>query len=420
MTTISRPAWPFLLIVNSLFAQDLVIIGGGLETSNRDVYEKIISLAGGKERANIAIFGVNSGYPEDSIQYNQEVFEKLYDVKTTPFHLDSTEMERIEKAIDLVKKEQGLKSNSSLMNYLESSKELPEELSIFESFRNSTGIYFGGGDQSRSKALFYRKDGSETSFLGFMRHQMKKGVVFSGTSAGAAMQSNPMITSGTSVASLRRSRGEVTFEKGFGFLDGVVVDQHFGQRGRLGRLLTSMHRSGTELGVGIDEDTALVVQDGKWTVSGSGHVYVLELNPSGHIQGASLSILSQNDSFDPVTRKVIPAAQKVTQTSLSQTRRGSQNYEGKTFESLEIEKAIKKLRDSRSSRVNTWNAPQGKGVGLAFMSGDETRFSYSPGGASDKLTVEKLSVKILNVSKLDEKFPVRKNCAQMMGVFLNK
>lgn len=306
------------------------------------------------------------------------------------------------------------------MEYLETSKNLPEELGLFERFRESNGIYFGGGDQSRSKALFFREDGSETYLLSFMRHQMKKGVVFSGTSAGAAMQSNPMITSGTSVASLRRSGAEATFEKGFGFLDGVVVDQHFGQRGRLGRLLTSMHRSNTDLGVGIDEDTALVVKDGKWSVVGNGHAYILELNPNGHIQGSSLSVLSQNDSYDPVTRKVIPAAKKITQTSLSAPRRGSLNYEGKTFESLEIEKAIKELRDSHSSRVNTWNAPQGKGVGLAFLSGEETKFSYSLGAVDDKLTVEKLSVNILNVSKLGEKFPVRKSCGEMIKYFLSK
>lgn len=418
MTLMTRFTLLLLFSVKALFAQNLVIIGGGLETSNRDVYEKIISLAGGKERANIAIFGVNSGYPEDSIKFNQETFESLYKVRTTPFPLDAGEMKRIEDAIESLKETYGLTSNLSVMKFLETSKILPEELGVFKSFREATGIYFGGGDQSRSKALFFRKDGSETYLLSFMRHQIKKGVVFSGTSAGAAMQSNPMITSGTSLASLRRSGGEATFEKGFGFLDGVVVDQHFGQRGRLGRLLTSMHRSDTSLGVGVDEDTALVVSNGKWSVRGSGHAYILELSTNGMIQGSSLSVLSKNDSFDPQTRKVIPAAKKMTQTALTQARRGSVNYKGKAFGPLEIEKAIKELRDSQSSRVNTWNAPKGKGVGMAFISGPETKFSYLLGATNDRLTVEKLSVNLLNVPKLNEKFPARKSCAEIAALFL--
>lgn len=94
MASLFRFVLVFLLSVNGLFAQNLVIIGGGLDTGTSDVYENIISLAGGKERANIAIFGVNSGYPEDSIQYNQEVFQSLYKVQTTPMPIDASEMKK--------------------------------------------------------------------------------------------------------------------------------------------------------------------------------------------------------------------------------------------------------------------------------------------------------------------------------------
>jgi len=95
-----------------------------------------------------------------------------------------------------------------------------------------------------------------------------------GTSAGAAMMSATMIVGGLSEATPRV--GNVKMGPGMEFMHGVIIDQHFGQRGRSGRLLAAVAQYPHLLGIGIDEDTALVAQGDEFEVIGDGAVTVLD------------------------------------------------------------------------------------------------------------------------------------------------
>jgi cyanophycinase len=105
---------------------------------------------------------------------------------------------------------------------------------------------------------------------------------------------------------------------GLGFLPGVVIDQHFSERGRLGRLITALIREPVVLGFGIDENTAMVVTDSQIEIIGQGSVTIVDESESTHnnmdeilrdeplaICGAKLHILPHGYKFDLKTRKPI-------------------------------------------------------------------------------------------------------------------
>ena len=96
-----------------------------------------------------------------------------------------------------------------------------------------------------------------------------------GTSAGASVMSETMVVKGEDDESPRKCT--LKMAPGLGLIEGVMIDQHFAQRGRIGRLLTGIAQNPEVLGIGIDEDTALVVRDnGDAQVIGSGAVYFLD------------------------------------------------------------------------------------------------------------------------------------------------
>lgn len=114
------------------------------------------------------------------------------------------------------------------------------------------GIFFGGGDQLRI-----------TSMLGGSRFHRKllerhgQGLVVAGTSAGASMMSLTMIVEGDARES--PTKNTVKMATGMGLWTGAVIDQHFSQRGRIGRLLSAVAQNPEILGVGLDENTAIEV-----------------------------------------------------------------------------------------------------------------------------------------------------------------
>ncbi len=133
-------------------------------------------------------------------------------------------------------------------------------------------VYFAGGDQSRLVNILL---GSAALDLLRARHKAEE-VVVGGTSAGAAALSRRMIARGES--DLWPRKGYVRLADGLGFTD-VVIDQHFSQRGRLGRLMEALLVLGEGVrGVGVDENTALVLfSDGSGEVIGEGGVAILSV-----------------------------------------------------------------------------------------------------------------------------------------------
>jgi cyanophycinase len=146
----------------------------------------------------------------------------------------------------------------------------------------ATGVWFTGGAQSRLIEAYHG-----TAVERELQKLLARGGVIGGTSAGAAVMSRVMILGGTTTA---------TVGTGFGFLQGVVVDQHFLTRHRQGRLLGVLAQHPQSPGLGIDEQTAIVVHGAALTVVGNSTVSACP--PSSAGQAARVRVLKAGDWID--------------------------------------------------------------------------------------------------------------------------
>jgi cyanophycinase len=153
------------------------------------------------------------------------------------------------------------------------------------------GVFFSGGDQQR---LSETVRGTKTE--GVIRSIWNRGGVIAGTSAGASVMSDTMMASGASETT--PTEGGPEFGAGLGLLSGVLIDQHFAERGRIGRLATAVKARRDLLGIGIDEDTAIVVADAHARIIGAGGVYVLDGRESGAEGEVGLRLLIAGEGFD--------------------------------------------------------------------------------------------------------------------------
>ncbi|GGK17610.1 cyanophycinase [Pilimelia terevasa] len=173
-----------------------------------------------------------------------------------------------------------------------------------------TGIFFTGGDQRKIIATV---GGSEVDSL--LHRRVDAGeVVLAGTSAGAAMMSATMVRGGRldSVSTEAVQTGP-----GLEFVSGVLIDMHFAERGRLNRLLSAIALYPHELGLGIDEDTAIVVAGGCFDVIGTGAVTVIDAGRAAMIRtpvegeglialsGVELHVLPGGHRFDLGARQPV-------------------------------------------------------------------------------------------------------------------
>lgn len=131
-------------------------------------------------------------------------------------------------------------------------------------------IFFTGGDQLRITSLI----GGTPLYLE-MQRLYENDCTFVGTSAGASVMSDTMVVTGPDDDSPKKCT--LKMAPGLGLIKDVIIDQHFAQRGRIGRLLVAIAENPQILGIGIDEDTAIAVNDnGEFKVLGSGAVYVID------------------------------------------------------------------------------------------------------------------------------------------------
>jgi cyanophycinase len=182
--------------------------------------------------------------------------------------------------------------------------------SALEAVSKATGIFFTGGDQARITSVI-----KDTELDRAIHKRFAEGAVIAGTSAGAAMMPDKMIVEGDSQTNPRIEIIEMG--PGLGFLPGVVIDQHFLQRGRLGRLISALVQEPADLGFGIDENTAMVVTDRQVEIIGEGSVTIVDVEDTydnmGEILkdealaicGAKLHILPRGYKFDLKTRQPI-------------------------------------------------------------------------------------------------------------------
>jgi cyanophycinase len=172
--------------------------------------------------------------------------------------------------------------------------------------RKADVVMFSGGDQLRLSSIF-----GGTEFLQILknRYQNEK-LVIAGTSAGAAAASTNMIYRGQSNKAL--IKGEVQITAGLGFIDSVIIDTHFVQRGRIGRLLYAVASNPGMLGIGLGEDAGLLITDGTMMEAiGSGltilvngrkmaetNIYDVEMGSPVSIKNMRVSVMSIFDKYD--------------------------------------------------------------------------------------------------------------------------
>jgi cyanophycinase len=180
-----------------------------------------------------------------------------------------------------------------------------------EAIEKATGVFFTGGNQARITSVL-----RDTEIDKLLHRRLAEGLVIGGTSAGAAMMPDMMIVEGDSETNPRIETVEM--EPGMAFLPGVVIDQHFAQRGRIGRLLSAVAQQPVNLGFGIDENTAIVVTNNQIEVVGEGAITVLDVSGITHTNlgqilkdedlalcGVKLHILPHGYRFDLASRKPI-------------------------------------------------------------------------------------------------------------------
>jgi cyanophycinase len=141
---------------------------------------------------------------------------------------------------------------------------------LAESLRDVTGVFLTGGNQLRLSTVV-----GGTKLGRALVDGHKRGLVVAGTSAGASAIASHMVAFGTSGATPKQRMTQMS--AGLGLLSGVVIDQHFEQRNRIGRLIALVAQSPALLGIGLDEDTAAVVSpSGMLEVIGKGSVTILD------------------------------------------------------------------------------------------------------------------------------------------------
>lgn len=133
----------------------------------------------------------------------------------------------------------------------------------------ASGVFFTGGDQLRIASQI-----GDTAIEKRILQIHAEGGVIAGTSAGASVMSETMLVKGPNDESYRL--GELHMAPGLGLMRDIVIDQHFAERGRYGRLMGAVAHNPRLLGVGIDENTALLVRESAGEVLGAGAVYVVD------------------------------------------------------------------------------------------------------------------------------------------------
>jgi cyanophycinase len=237
-------------------AGNLLIVGGNEDKKGDcQILRKFIAMASGR-KARICIITTATEFPREVGAEYKELFARLGAEKTVMIHV--------------------------------AGRDTANDRQYAEEIAQSSGIFFTGGDQLRFTSLL-----GGTKIDAAIRKAYAAGTVIAGTSAGASVMSDTMIVDGDSSDTATKSI--VSMAHGLGLLEEVVIDQHFAQRGRINRLLAAVAQNPFVLGVGIDEDTALVVRpDGRCEVVGSQTVTIVD--------GATIvhSNISESQYRDPL------------------------------------------------------------------------------------------------------------------------
>jgi cyanophycinase len=233
----------------------IIPIGGAEEKQNDPkILERFVELSGGKE-ADIVVIPTASQLPDTGARY-EKIFNDIGVERVTAIDFDT-------------------RRDASEQNRL-------------DRIQQATGIFFTGGNQLRISTML-----GGTPVAKLIRSLNAQGVHVGGTSAGASILSEHMIAFGKEGSS--PTAGSVRLAPGLGLTNRFVIDQHFRQRDRLGRLLAALAYNPFAIGIGLDEDTAAFIRpDNTLEVEGSGSVTVVDASE------LQFSSMDQNGEDEPV------------------------------------------------------------------------------------------------------------------------
>jgi cyanophycinase len=216
----------------------LIIIGGAEDKrADKTILKRIIDISG-DENARIALVTTATKSPEEVGLEYKRVFGEL--------------------------------GAENVTNIIILDRDTANDTGVLQAIEDASCIFFVGGDQLRISSIL---GGTEAHKL--IHKAYGEGKVIAGTSAGASMMSEIMVVEGKDEEAPRKCT--LKMAPGMGLLEGVIIDQHFNQRGRIGRLLAAVAQNPKVLGIGIDENTAMIVnRDLEFSVDGSGVVTVVD------------------------------------------------------------------------------------------------------------------------------------------------
>lgn len=286
----------------------LVIIGGSERFDHREYWDEIVDLAGGAG-CKIAVLPVANSDPlRNAARVVSALNKSGADAFVVPLAWRKVTQPPSEIAAD------------------------PEWVNRV---REATGVFMIGGEQERIVKALQSPDGRPTPMLEAMWHIYRRGGVIAGTSAGAAVMSRIMFRDTESVLQtmLTGVRMGKELDRGLGFLDSEwFVDQHLLVRGRFARAIVAMHDQKFKYGLGVDENSAVIVRGGSDVkVIGYKGALVFDLSQAEHddelgkfnIKNVRLTYLDRGDRFNLKTFEVTPARDKLDDEKLDPT---SENY----------------------------------------------------------------------------------------------
>lgn len=323
----------------------LVIIGGALRADNAAVWERIVLLAGGKG-ARIAVFPCAASRPEHSAGLTIQALEKY---GACAF------------MVPIAVRLEGSDCRAAA-----------EDTAIAEQVKSAGGVYFVGGDQGRITQALLRPDGSNSLVLDAVWDLYRKGGVVCGNSAGAAVMSTWMFDDVPAVLPMLKQGisddGEMA--PGLGFIGpDVFVDQHLIIRGRFARMLPAMLKKGYRTGLGIDENTAMIVtQAGEVDIVGYKGAVLIDLSQATSTEGvfnitnARISYLDHGDRYHLRNgRLTLPADKLEGKLDLEPPYRDGARFYPAILANATLLDLLQKLVCSRQQQA----------VGLAFGGPDD-------------------------------------------------
>lgn len=217
----------------------LVIIGGHEDREgNKQVLARFVELAGGNDQ-KIVVITAASGEPDAMWQVYDQAFADLGVNNREHIHIES--------------------------------RERANDPALGRKIAGAKGIFMTGGDQRRLLSIL----GGTAIDAAMHEAYCERGACIAGTSAGASAMSGHMLAA--AIGPDQQEKGAVKLGAGFGLLHKVIIDQHFSERGRLPRLLTVIAQNPYLMGLGIDEDTALIIEQGTGLeVVGCGTVTIVD------------------------------------------------------------------------------------------------------------------------------------------------